>query len=660
MYTNRDLSWLEFNERIIQQVTMDIPLMEKVNMLSISASNLDEFIMVRMSKLLNNISDDPYGSDFDEIRYKDLMKVLKKRIKEFKKLQVEVYEYLKSELVKQNISIVNHKDLDDEKRAKANKLFGKKIEPLLVVNYLDVNSFKECIRSKKIYIIVQTKNDLYYIEIPEFYEDIYKIDKTTYIRTEDLILSNVNKLFRKENIRCKCAVRFLRSAHYNFPFCEENKMDEEVEAMLSRRENSPLVSYEISDISDEDKIDDIENLLESIMYVDDFQYNINGYLNISTLSKIKLDKEFYYEKMKPREYDIFNSMSMLDVIDSEGTVLLHHPYDSYKPVIKLIDDASKDKDVIMISQTLYRVSSIDSPIIEALCRASLKYRKRVNVIIELKARFDEGRNLEIRNKLKEAGCNVMYSKSSIKIHAKCMSIIKMDDDEIKYYTHIGTGNYNENTAKLYTDLSYMTNSKKVGKDVFNLFKNMEIKNSRPNKLKRLVISPDHMRDFIIDNIRNEIKNVQEGNPGAITVKVNSISDEDIINELYNASKAGVKVQIIARGICSIKKINDNIEIKSVIGKYLEHSRIYYFYNCGEEVIGVSSADILRRNLDRRVEIMVPIKEKKIKAKIRNILEVYWNDKVNSYHKLDGLNNDVWVKDEYDKDSLNAHEECYKL
>ena len=656
MYTNRDVSWLEFDERIIQQVTMDIPLMEKLNMLSISASNLDEFIMVRISKLLHNSSIDPYESDFDEIRYKDLLKYFEDKLKDFKTLQNEVYKYIKEELDKQNIFIKDFKDLKGDEIPKAKKLFGKKIEPLLVVNYLDTLSFINQIRSKKVYLLIQTANDMYYIEIPDYYSDIYKLNSNIYLRTEDLILSNLKQLFDNEHVKSYCAVRFLRSAHYDFPFCDESKMDEEVEEMLSCRESSPIISYEISD-----KKGDIENilsLLDNITYNDMFIYDIDGYLNISSLNKIKInDKSLYYSKRNSNAFELGQSMNMLDAIDQEGTILLQHPYDSYDPIIKLVQDASKDKDVIMISQTLYRVSSIDSPIIEALCDASMKYRKKVNVIIELKARFDEGRNLQIRQKLYDAGCNVMYSKSSIKIHGKCLSVIKMDDDEIKYYTHIGTGNYNEKTSRLYVDMSYFTNNKKIGKDVFSLFKNLEIKNSRPTKLKKLILSPDSMRPFIIQNIKNETENAKKGLDAAIMMKVNSLSDERIIYELYEASKAGVDIKIIVRGICSMNKINDNIEIKSIIGRYLEHSRIYYFHNNGDETIAISSADILRRNLDRRIEILLPIKEKKIKKKIKKILSIYWADTTNSYHKLE---DNSWIKDPVDKDSINCHEEFYNL
>ena len=656
MYTNRDVSWMEFNKRILQQCTLGAPLMERVNMLAISASNLDEFIMVRMSKLINNVRKNGEDSDFDGVKYADLLKYMEDNILQFKKLQNEVFGVLKNELKHEGVDIKNFKELTEEEVPEARKIFGKKIEPLLVVNFLDLDSFMNQIRSKQLYLIIETEDELYYIEIPEYLSDLYKLKNGTILRVEDIILNNLKQLFDNEKVVAYCAVKFLRSAYYDFPFCDESKMSEEVEEMLTVRETSPIISYEISDAKGDE--DNIINVLDSIVYQESFIYNINTYLNLSILNKIKVnDKKLYYDKRIPNTYELGESLGMLDAIDNKGAILLHHPYDSYDPIINLIKDASKDKDVIMISQTLYRVSGIDSPIVNALCDASLRYRKRVNVIIELKARFDEGRNLEIRKKLSDAGVNVMYSKSSIKIHAKCLSVIKMDDDEIKYYTHIGTGNYNEKTARLYEDLSFFTNNKKIGKDVFSLFKSLEIKNSRPTKMKKLVLSPDSMRKVIINNIRNEVKNVQEGKPAAIVFKVNSLSDEKIINELYTAAEAGVQVQLITRGICSIDCINPNIEIKSIIGRYLEHSRIYYFHNNGDDVIGISSADILRRNLDRRIEIMLPIKEKKIKKKIRKILELYWKDDINSFKK-----NDIgeWDKLGYPVGDINCHEEFYNL
>ena len=656
MYTNRDVSWMEFNKRILQQCTLGAPLMERVNMLAISASNLDEFIMVRMSKLLNNVRKNSEESDFDEIKYIDLLKYMEENILQFKKLQNDVFGVLKDELKHEGINIKDFKELTEEEVPEARKIFGKKIEPLLVVNFLDLDSFMNQIRSKQLYLIIETEDELYYIEIPEYLSDLYKLKNGTILRVEDIILNNLKQLFDKEKVVSYCAVKFLRSAYYDFPFCDESKMSEEVEEMLTVRETSPVISYEISDGKGDE--DNIVNVLDTIVSQDSFIYNINTYLNLSTLNKFKVDNEkLYYSKRKPNKYELGESLGMLDAIDNKGSILLHHPYDSYDPIINLIKDASKDKDVIMISQTVYRVSGLDSPVVNALCEASLRYRKRVNVIIELKARFDEGRNLEIRKKLSDAGVNVMYSKSSIKIHAKCLSVIKMDDDEIKYYTHIGTGNYNEKTARLYEDLSFFTNNKKIGKDVFSLFKSLEIKNSRPTNMKKLVLSPDSMRKFIINNIRNEVKNAQEGKPAAIIFKVNSLSDEKIINELYTASEAGVQVQLITRGICSINRINPNIEIKSIIGRYLEHSRIYYFHNNGDDVIGISSADILRRNLDRRIEIMLPIKEKKIKKKIRKILELYWKDDINSFKKND---NGEWDKLGYPVGDINCHEEFYNL
>ena len=661
-YKNRDLSWCDFNERILQEVICDIPIMEKVKMLSISDSNLNEFIMVRLSKAYKRAEVNPFGSDFDGVDYKDLLKELKNRISTFKSLQDSAYLKLRTDLVSHDILLPEYRDLNDEQKKEAKKIFTKKIRPLLLVNYLD-KSFKDKIVSKRTYIIVRSKkkdeinDNLYYIEIPTFCNDFYRMkNENIILRIEDIIINNLKLLLNDEKIISACTVRFLRSAHYEFPECSDEHMYEEVEEMLAVREKSFILSYDMSDVINKNEIDIIETFLNSLLVTDKFVYKKEGPINLSAFINLEIhDDSLYYSKRRPIKYGELSSENMLDILDRMEHMLLQHPYESYDPVIKLLEDAAKDERVIVICQTLYRVSDIDSPIINALCKASAVYRKQVNVIVELKARFDEGRNLAIRNKLKEAGCNVMYSRSSLKIHAKCMLIIKNDEDEIKYYSHIGTGNYNEKTARLYTDISYLTTSKRIGKDIYAMFTNMATKITRKTKMKKLVLSPFCIRDYILNNIEKEIKHVVMGDKGKIIIKVNSLSDERIINALYEAADNGVDVTVITRGICSIDRSYPNIKVKSVIGRYLEHHRIYYFYNGGKEKIAISSADCLRRNLDRRIEILLPIEDKHSKAKLKNILMTYVNDTDNSFILgKDG----IWRKMEQIEYNINAHEEFY--
>ena len=433
-------------------------------------------------------------------------------------------------------------------------------------------------------------------------------------------------------------------------------MSEEVELMLAVREKGFILSYDMSDIINKNEIDTIEIFLNSLLVSDKFIYKKESPINLSAFMNLDIDdKSLFFPKRRPIKYGELSSENMLDILDRVDNILLQHPYESYDPIIKLLDDAAKDKSVIVICQTLYRLSDVDSPIINALCKASAVYRKQVNVIVELKARFDEGRNLAIRNKLKDAGCNVMYSRSSLKIHAKCLLVIKNDEDELKYYSHIGTGNYNEKTAQLYTDISYLTTSKRIGKDIYTLFTNMATKITRKTKIKKLILSPFNIRDYILKHIEKEIKNTTLGEKGKIIIKVNSLSDERIINALYDAADNGVDITIISRGICSIDRSYPNIKIKSVIGRYLEHHRIYYFYNGGKEKICISSADCLRRNLDRRIEILLPIEDKHSKAKLKNILMTYVNDTDNSFMLgTDGQ----WRKIEQVEYNINAQEEFY--
>ena len=661
-FKNRDLSWCDFNERIIQEVICDIPIMEKLKMLSISDSNLTEFMMVRLSKAFQKSIINPFGSDFDGIEHKDLIKELRYRIQLFKELQESAYVKLRTDLVSHNILLPEYKDLDDRQKKEAKKIFTKKIRPLILVNHLD-KSFKDNIISKRTYIIVcsrkkdEINNNLYYIEIPKFCDDFYKLkNENIILRIEDIIINNLKLLINDEKIISACTVRFIRSAYYEFPECNDERMSEEVELMLAVREKGFILSYDMSDIINKNEIDTIEIFLNSLLVSDKFIYKKESPINLSAFMNLDIDdKSLFFPKRRPIKYGELSSENMLDILDRVDNILLQHPYESYDPIIKLLDDAAKDKNVIVICQTLYRLSDVDSPIINALCKASAVYRKQVNVIVELKARFDEGRNLAIRNKLKDAGCNVMYSRSSLKIHAKCLLVIKNDEDELKYYSHIGTGNYNEKTAQLYTDISYLTTSKRIGKDIYTLFTNMATKITRKTKIKKLILSPFNIRDYILKHIEKEIKNTTLGEKGKIIIKVNSLSDERIINALYDAADNGVDITIISRGICSIDRSYPNIKIKSVIGRYLEHHRIYYFYNGGKEKICISSADCLRRNLDRRIEILLPIEDKHSKAKLKNILMTYVNDTDNSFVLgTDGQ----WRKIEQVEYNINAQEEFY--
>lgn len=654
LYLNRELSWLEFNKRVLNQAyRKDIPLLERFKFLAISASNLDEFIMVRCGKLLSNVETGGHLSDFDGMPYSYTLEAVKDTIIKFKNVQTMIFNVLREEIKESNVLIKSYSELSSEEKKAADKIFVNKIEPLIISTSID--STKEeiytDIKSKKTYIWAYAKENitntncarmLYFELNNDFFDYMYNLGnfngQEVYITTENLVISKLQDLYPEEKILAGCSVRFLRSAHYEFDNLMDRSMTEKVEELLSTRESNGIISFEIGETYEDSKKSGLKKIVsefKSLCEVKEFRFETKSPLDLSkfmSLGKIVPDNyKITYKENKPQFLeDLIGYENMFDAIDVNEDIVLHHPFHSYKPVVQLIEDAAKDKDVVIIQQTIYRASSVDSPIINALCEAA-ESGKKVRVLLELKARFDEGQNMEIREKLKNAGCIVIYCKSDIKTHAKCLVIVRRNKNKINYYSHIGTGNYNEKTAEQYTDLSYITNDKDIGRDIMMLFNKLATSYDPTNvPVDKIRISPTGLRKELEERIEKEIENVKNGKEGEIIFKLNSLSDKSIIDKLYKASNVGVRVTILCRGICSMKPINDNITIKSIIGRYLEHSRIYYFYNDGKENVFISSADCLRRNLDRRIEILLPIKYKMVKTTILNILRNYLEDTDNTY------------------------------
>ena len=319
---------------------------------------------------------------------------------------------------------------------------------------------------------------------------------------------------------------------------------------------------------------------------------------------------------------------MFSAID-KGDILLHHPYQSFSPVIKFLEHAAYDPDVLSIRQTLYRVSSIDSPIVNNLCLAA-ENGKSVSVVLEIKARFDEDRNISMIERMKSSGVHLIYGDEELKTHCKFITVVRRHKNGLKIYSHMATGNYNDKSAKLYTDISIFTSNYKIGQDLMSIFNMLSGFADPMSKIDKLYFSPYSLRKKLVSMIDNEIKNAKSGKVAIITLKMNSLSDKDIIDKLYEASKNGVKITIFCRGICSMKPINKNIEIRSLVGRYLEHSRIYMFYNDKKMDTFISSADLLTRNLDKRFELLIPVKSKETKEKLLKILSMYYTDEFNTF------------------------------
>ena len=590
-FINRELSWVSFNSRVLYYANdKKVPLNERLKFLAITESNLDEFLSVRFSYAYENQDIEPYKRILDKIL-------------DFKRSQKVVWNNMKKYLKeKKDISFIKMKDLNKKEKDKLFDYYQDNIFPLLTPIIINSENYSPNLMSGQLCIGVilekGNNNILCIIPISNDIDHIIKIDNKRFILIEDIIKEFANKtLFINETILNISSFRLIKDASFVLSHDNSKFIIDRMKDVLNKRKVSEPIFLEIED---------------------------NKELN-------------EYEKFE-------NCYSLFDALKYED-ILLHHPYDSYDTVVRFIEHASMDKHVIAIKQTLYRVSSIDSPIVNALCTAA-RNGKKVSVLIEIKARFDEENNINLIDKLKDAGVTVLLGTEYLKTHCKMCIVVREENDELKIYSHVGTGNYNEKTATQYTDISYLTSKRKIGIDLLNIF-NILSGHSRPDeKLEKISYSPVNLRSTIEKNINREIRNAKKGHKAEIFIKVNSLSDP-IIDKLYKAADSGVKVYIITRSICSILP-RKNLYVKSIVGRFLEHSRIYYFYNNKNPEYYISSADLLTRNLDKRIEVLISLKDSNVIEQIKWIIKVFKEDEYNSFELLsDG----TW---KHLKGSFNAH------
>lgn len=641
LYINRELSWMEFNKRVLHQaVRKEVPLLERLKFLGITASNLDEFLMVRFASVLNKIKMEREDTDIAGLLPQEEYELLFDEIVKFKRLQEDTYVRLRKKLLKHNLNISKFKDLSVKEKAQAERLFTRSIFPLLTPITFDTTKDFPLIHSKQLCIIVGLEdkrnphlNVVSVIPIDTGLQRLYQIesddkDEAKYILLEEIIYNHLHKIFINKEIVYKGCMRVVREADIELDKNKDIYIIDRMRQILQQRENSIPVFMDISG-------DIPKGLLKLLIKI--FEINKKHVYKASTIVDLSFfaglpikESIFEYDSFEPQyPEELIGEHDMFTAIDN-GDILLHHPYESFGPVIKFLEHAADDKDVLAIRQTLYRVSSSDSPIVEALCRAA-QNGKQVSVLLEIKARFDEDRNMSLIEKLKMAGCKIIYGIEELKTHCKFILVVRRTKKgAIKTYCHIGTGNYNDKTAKIYTDLSYFTSNSKIGEDIITVFNILSGFSDPRDEINKIFFSPHNIRSKIYEMIDREIKHAEKGHEALITLKLNSLSDLGMIRRLYIASEKGVKINIFSRGICSMKPINKNITIRSLVGRYLEHSRIYYFYNNDNSEIFISSADLLSRNLDRRVEIMVPITENEVRTKLFDILLNYYNDSFNTY------------------------------
>ena len=646
-YRNRELSWLAFNERVLSEARdKSIPLFERLKFLSITASNLDEFFMIRVASLKDMVHAKYTKKDIAGLTPQEQLDEIIKATREMVSTQYSTYSRSLLPLLRQHrLTVVQeHEDLNEEQARYADRYFRENVYPVLTPMAVDSSRPFPLIRNKSLNIgaLLSKKNEkteeleFATVQVPSVLPRIVRLpdDKDgskVVILLEEIIERNMQQLFLSYNIVCAHPYRLMRNADLTIDEDDASDLLKEIQKQLKKRQWGEAIRLEV-----EDKMDKrlLKLLRKELNIKEDSIFKIVGPLDLTFLMKMYgmdgFDALKYPRhvpaavKELPADCDIFEEIR-------KGDVLLHHPYQTFDPVVKLVRDASIDPKVLAIKQTLYRVSG-NSPIIAALAQAA-ENGKQVSVLVELKARFDEENNILWAKMLEKAGCHVIYGLVGLKTHSKITLVVRREDDGIRRYVHLGTGNYNDSTAKLYTDLGLMTCSAPIGEDATAVF-NMLSGYSEPVGWNKLSLAPIWLKERFLSLIRREQEHAENGGEGHIMAKMNSLCDPDVIAALYEASSAGVKIDLLIRGICCLKvgipEVSEHISVRSIVGNFLEHSRIFYFHNGGQEEVYCASADWMPRNLEKRVEILFPIEQENLKKEVIHILDMEFQDNVKAH------------------------------
>lgn len=656
-FTNRELSWLKFNIRVLNEAEDDdVKLFERLKFLSITSSNLDEFFMVRIASLKDMVDADYKKKDISGMSAEKQLGILTKETHDFVKKQYEVYnKSLVPLLKKENLYIISHGDeLDSNEKKFIDEYFDEFVYPVLTPMAVDASRPFPLVRNKTLNIAAlirkrkeenskKKKKDVYLgnvdadldfamVQVPSVLPRIVEIpcesEERKIIYLEYIIEKNIDKLFLNYEVISAATFRVMRNAEFKLDEDDASDLLEEIKKKLKKRQWGEAIRLEAEERMDASLL----NFLKSELNVDEEDiFKINGPLDLTVLMKIYSLEGF--ERLKDKKHVPVMNQRFIDCEDifeeiKKKDILLSHPYESFDPVIDFVSKAAADKNVLAIKQTLYRVSG-NSPIIKALANAA-DNGKQVTVLVELKARFDEENNINWARMLEKAGCHVIYGLVGLKTHSKITLVVRREEDGIRRYVHLGTGNYNDSTAKLYTDLGMFTARESYGEDATAVF-NMLSGYSEPPFWKRYVVAPLWMKDIFLKKISQCEEAAGRGSEVRIIAKMNSLSDKDIICALYSASCAGVKIDLIVRGICclkvGIKGVSENITVRSIVGTFLEHARIFDFRIDGEEEIFLGSADWMNRNLEKRVEIVFPVADEDIIKSIKHYLDVELEDNV---------------------------------
>lgn len=667
-FINRELSWIEFNSRVLEEAEdKSNPLFERLNFCSIVSSNLDEFFMIRVASIVEQVNAGFTMADIAGYTPLKQLHMIREKVHLMIYEQYLCFKDLMEELNKQELILVKAEELNDRQKKYITNYYYDTIFPVITPIVVDKSRPFPLILNKSLNIALSIEGDDYSsifgtVQVPSVIGRIVKFPmENKFMLLEDVIKMFAQDLFRGHKILNMNCYRITRNADLTID--EEGAEDllETIEQSIRRRKWGEVIRIEVEKDMDRELL----NILKTEAEADEADiYKIDGPIDLTFLSKIADTKGYDYLKyprFKSQIVPEFNvkDKDMFQVI-SERDVILNHPYQSFEHVVDFVRGAARDPNVLAIKQTLYRVSG-NSPIVKALMEAA-ENGKEVTVLVELKARFDEENNIVWAKKLEKAGCHVIYGLVGLKTHGKILIVVRKEEDGIKRYVHMATGNYNDVTANFYTDLGLFTSSNAIGRDASALF-NMLSGYSKIEGMNKLYIAPLNLRKKISSLIEEQIKIAESGKSVRIVAKINSLVDKQIITKLYDASAAGVKVDLIVRGICCLRPnmpgVSENIRVISIVGRFLEHSRIFYFCNEDEEKVYLSSADWMTRNLDRRVEILFPIEDKKIKARIKDELKIYFMDNVKarvlnsqgSYERIERKDGELLSSQKYFEDKF---------
>ncbi len=665
-FFNRELSWLEFNQRVLNEAKDNTnPLLERLKFLAITSSNLDEFFMVRVGSLYSQIQAGFEEREVSGLTPSEQIEKILDKVRGMVNDQYETYDHLYDHLGNKKIRIFTYDMLNEEQINYVNDYYKNVLYPVLTPMVIDSGRPFPLLLNKTLNIGVILKENksehevFATIQVPSVLDRLVPIpgsEGKNFILLEDVIKNHLSELFGYKVLTTAC-YRITKNADLSLN--EEGAEDllETIEESLKQRRWGIAVRLEIEDTHDNRVISKLEQEFE---ITSNQIFSIRGPIDLTFINKlysIKGYNELKFEQLKSLPVKEFQGCDMFQAM-SKKDIFLHHPYESFSTVVKLVEAAAQDEKVLAIKQTLYRVSG-NSPIIAALSKAA-ENGKQVTVLVELKARFDEENNIHWARQLEKAGCHVIYGVIGLKTHSKILLIVRQEKKGIKRYVHLGTGNYNDVTAKFYTDIGLLTSKSEYGEDASVIF-NMLSGYFKPENMSKITIAPYGLRKKLEYLVERETEHAKNGKYAKIIAKMNSLVDKKLMIALYKASEAGVKVELIVRGICclkpGIKGLSENITVRSIVGRYLEHSRIYYFHNEGKEDIYISSADWMYRNLDKRVETMTIIEDATIKKELKEMLGMYIRDNVKSRILLsDGS----YTKVEAEGKNVNAQEDMIEL